>query len=232
MRAAIPRPAALLATRAQPPFSASASPRSRPDEAEPQMRWQAFTSLGYGARGVLYFCYWSPTGASFPWGGAMMVPRALPGGPAVFQPGPKLAQAARINAKLAAFGNFVLPAAHAGVFVANGTGASSAAVPSAASGGALAAIGGSGAGPTWAALVGAYASPGAGWASAVLLQNQDWVFPAVLNVTFTPQAPAAWELDPATGSIAPAWDDAPALPGFQLYVDAGDARLLVFPAAN
>lgn len=22
--------------------------------------WQVFTSVGYGAKGVLYFCYWNP----------------------------------------------------------------------------------------------------------------------------------------------------------------------------
>ena len=29
-----------------------------PDPTEAQIRWQVFTSLAYGAKGVLYFCYW------------------------------------------------------------------------------------------------------------------------------------------------------------------------------
>lgn len=160
----------------------------------------------------------------------MMVPRSLGGAAPVYQPGPKLAQAARINAKLESFGTFLLPAAHAGVFLANGTGADTTAVPEGAGGGGLATVGGSGAGPTWSVLVGAYASPGPAWASAVLVQNQDWAYPAVLSAGFAPNT-TAWELDPVSGTVSPAWDDAPALPGFQLYVDAGDARLLVFPAA-
>jgi hypothetical protein len=30
------------------------------DPSEPQLRWQIATSLAYGARGVIYFCYWTP----------------------------------------------------------------------------------------------------------------------------------------------------------------------------
>ena len=28
-----------------------------PDPTEAQVRWQAFTSLAFGAKGLLYFCY-------------------------------------------------------------------------------------------------------------------------------------------------------------------------------
>ena len=31
---------------------------------EAQLAWQIFTSLTYGAKGILYFCYWSPVGQS------------------------------------------------------------------------------------------------------------------------------------------------------------------------
>ena len=198
----------------------------RPDVSEAQMRWQAFTSLDDGARGVLYFCYWSPTGTSFLWGGALMVPRSLGGGTPVYQPGPKLAQAARINAKLSTFGSFLLSAVHTGVFLANGTGNNT--VPVTGANGVVTAIGGSGAGPAWSVLLGAYASPAPTWGSAVILQNQDWVYPAVFSILFAANT-TAWEVNPTTGSIAAAWNDAPGLGGFELYVDAGDARLFVFP---
>ena len=32
----------------------------RIDPTEAQIRWQIFTSVAYGAKGVLYFCYWTP----------------------------------------------------------------------------------------------------------------------------------------------------------------------------
>ena len=189
------------------------------------MRWQVYTSLAYGARGVLYFCYWSPVGTTFAWGGALMVPRSLAGGPSTYQPGPKLAQAARINAKLLTYGTFLLQAAHTAIFLSNGTASAVVPVP-AYNGGGITAIGGCGAGPTWAALLGFYESPSPEWKGAVLLQNQDWVYPAVLDVTLAANA-TVWEVDPITGAVAQAWDDAPELPGFQLNVDSGDARLLL-----
>ena len=42
------------------------------DPTEAQLRWQVFTSIAYGAKGVLYFCYWTPTGDEFPKGGAIL----------------------------------------------------------------------------------------------------------------------------------------------------------------
>jgi len=32
------------------------------DPTEAQLRWQIYTSLAYGAKGVMYFCYWTPRG--------------------------------------------------------------------------------------------------------------------------------------------------------------------------
>ena len=48
------------------------------DPTEAQFRWQIFTSLAYGAKGVLYFCYFSPAGPG-------MFAR---GGGVVYQQGP------------------------------------------------------------------------------------------------------------------------------------------------
>ena len=42
------------------------------DPTEAQLRWQIFTSLAYGAKGVMYFCYWTPRGHEFPKGGAIL----------------------------------------------------------------------------------------------------------------------------------------------------------------
>lgn len=36
------------------------------DPTEAQIRWQVYSSLVYGAKGVLYFCYYTPRGKTFP----------------------------------------------------------------------------------------------------------------------------------------------------------------------
>ena len=42
------------------------------DPTESQIRWQVYTSIAYGAKGVLYFCYYTPGGGEFPKGGAII----------------------------------------------------------------------------------------------------------------------------------------------------------------
>jgi hypothetical protein len=202
----------------------------RADISESQLRWQAFSSLAHGASGVLYFCYWSPEGADFAWASAIMTPRApLAGGAAAYAPGPHYAQAARINAKLAVLGSFLLRAHSTAVFAANGTGSGAAPAPAAAA--PVLTYGGSGAGPAWSLLAGAFDLPAAAapYTHALLLTNQDPDAPTLATLTLAAGAEAAaFELDAATGAVTPALDDAPDLPGWQLAIEAGDARLLVF----
>ena len=48
------------------------------DVSEGEMRLQIYTSLALGAKGVLYFCYWSPINDhTFLRGQAIMTPRAM-----------------------------------------------------------------------------------------------------------------------------------------------------------
>jgi len=42
------------------------------DPTEGQLRWQIYTSLAFGAKGIMYFCYWTPTGGEFPKGYAII----------------------------------------------------------------------------------------------------------------------------------------------------------------
>ena len=42
------------------------------DPTEADLRWQIYTSLAYGAKGVLYFCYFTPVSDEFPKGGAII----------------------------------------------------------------------------------------------------------------------------------------------------------------
>jgi hypothetical protein len=216
-------------------FFSSMPFNGRADQTESQLRWQAYTSLAYGAAGVLYFCYWSPDGASFTWGNAIIAPRVPMNGSAaeiVYSPGPHYAQAARINSKLRVLGDFLLPAAPDGVFLTSGNGTQSAAVPAGTPAGAvLATVGGSGSGPTWAVLLGAFtcgSSTRAACTTAVLVHNQDPDAALLLTLSLAGGAPVPREVDGETGSVGVAWDDAPGLAGWQVALEAGDARLFLF----
>jgi hypothetical protein len=195
----------------------------RPDVTEAQLRWQVFSSLAYGAKGLLYFCYWSPTGTSFAWGNALMTPRALPGGSPVYQPGPHFGQATRVNQRLYAYGAFLLRATSSAVVRARGDGGGGGPQPGVGPVAALQSSIVGGANVPWSALLGAFTLPGGG--VAVLVHNQDVNYPVILNLTLSGAPPG--EVDPATGAVAPAWSDVVG-PGFHVALEAGDARLLVW----
>jgi hypothetical protein len=206
---------------------------NRSDVTESQLRWQAFTSLAHGAAGVLYFCYWTPTGDSFLWGGGVYAPFAPVGGGApVYAPGPHYAHAQRINAKLRTLGDFLVRARSVAVFEANGTRASSAPAPAAAA--PLARVGGSDSGPAWSLLCGVFALPASAAPATlgILVTNQDADLPVLATLRLSPGARRPLELDPKSGAITVALDDAPALGGgadtFRWALEAGDARLLLF----
>lgn len=83
------------------------------DVSEGEMRWQIYTSLALGAKGVLYFCYWSPINDhTFLRGQAIMTPRAMELGkaPTIDQqvPSQKYPIVQRLNSKLKVLGNFLL----------------------------------------------------------------------------------------------------------------------------
>ena len=73
---------------------------SQYDISEAELRWQAYTSLAIGSKGVLYFCYWTPPGDDFKRGQAIMTP--TPGKPPNIgdqSPGHKYLMVQRINSK-------------------------------------------------------------------------------------------------------------------------------------
>jgi hypothetical protein len=205
----------------------------RGDITEAQLRWQAYTSLAYGASGLLYFCYWTPAGSSFLWGNAIIAPRVpLAGGDVQYVPGPHYAQAGRLNGKLKALGTFLLHATSTGVFAASGNGTQTVALPpGTGAAGVLAAVAGSGAGPSWSTFLGAFTLPSGG-GTAVLVHNQAVDATLLLTLTLASNATAALpqEVDGSTGVLSPAYDDAPYLPGWQVALEEGDARLFVWPA--
>ena len=212
-------------------FFAAMPFNGRPDVSEGQMRWQIWTSVAHGAKGVLYFCYWSPAGDSFAWGGALMYPRVpVVGGPAVYGTGEHYAQAQRINVRLAAIGKRLFRANTTAVASANGTAAGTITAGDAGAG-QIAQFGGSGSGSTWSLLLGAFILPrddaSFNFTAAVLVVNQDPDNPVLATLIFAAGARPVFEVSP-TGSAFPALDDAPAIQDYQASLQAGDARLFVF----
>jgi hypothetical protein len=202
---------------------------NRSDISEGQIRWQVFSSLAFGARGILYFCYWTPDGPDFVWAQGLITPKSLPGGTIMYVPGSHFPQISRINIKLGFFGSFLLNATSNWIFNATGIDADMVPVPINDAG--IISIGGSGAGSSWSLLLGAFTLPStlatvASSSTAFILQNQDFIAPALLTISFT-EGTMPFEIDPESGSQIPLLDDAPLLSGFQLSLVEGDARVIV-----
>lgn len=176
------------------------------DPTEAQLRWQIFASVAYGARGVLYFCYWTPEGAEFPKGGAILT--------ADGRRTRHYGQAQRINAKLKAWGPHLmtLTSEAAGKITAPATAGT----------------------PLRALSEGEFVygvlrqEDGR---RALVLVNHSTGYTAWPTVEFDVPAAEVMELDADAGALAPVIDDSPAMPGLQLSFDAGDARLFVLPPA-
>ena len=96
------------------------------DISESQLRWQIYTSLAIGSKGVLYFCYWTPDGGDFLRGQAIMTPdcsTVKPGEKCDISdqvPSRKYPIVQRINAKLSVLGGFLLERASSAVLQAAG----------------------------------------------------------------------------------------------------------------
>lgn len=193
----------------------------RIDPTEAQIRWQIFTSVAYGAKGVLYFCYWTPgkgnhgTG-EFPKGGAIITAEGLRTR--------HYDEARRINAELKNFGPTLMKLTSTKVVRATtgdrandlltGTGVRS-----------IARVGGD---PDSQFIVGAFVH--ADGRRAVALVNDSYSYTAWPTAEFDVPANDVVEIDKSTGKEHPVIDDSPELPGLQLSFGPGDGRLFLLPA--
>ena len=145
---------------------------SQYDISEAELRWQAYTSLAIGSKGVLYFCYWTPPGDDFTRGQAIMTP--TPGKPpniANQSPGHKYLMVQRINSKLRVFGNWLLKRVSSAVVQTSGYGNTVLKhLP-------WASINGSATGPNSEFMLGCYDRN-----NTILLVNQDSNHPALATV--------------------------------------------------
>lgn len=193
----------------------------RMDPTEAQIRWQIFTAIAYGAKGVLHFCYWTPgqgnagTG-EFPKGGAILTAEG--------RRTRHYDEARRINAEVKHWGPTLMQLTGEGVLRVN-TGKEPAAV---LTNGPVRDLQRVGHDPHAELVVGRLRH--ADGRRAVVLVNHDHAYTAWPTVTFEAEPGDVREVDKATGAEVSLVDDSPELPGIQLSFGAGDGRLFLLPA--
>jgi len=183
------------------------------DPTEAQIRWQIYTSLAYGAKGVLYFCYWTPVGPVFRRGGALIN--------ADGNPTRHYHQARRINAKLKNLGPTLMQLTSEAVYrVSPGT--NPAAVLKVSPLKSL---------TPGDYLIGVFKHTDG--RTAVLLNNYSYCYSAWPTVEFAAPRRSITELDPNTGKEVPVVDASPGMPGLQISLGAAEGRLfLIRPKEN
>ncbi|MBN1488953.1 MAG: hypothetical protein JXA69_03460 [Phycisphaerae bacterium] len=183
-------------------------PHSDPTEA--QLRWQIYASLAYGAKGVLYFCYWTPTGGEFPKGGAIITAEG--------RRTRHYDQAKRINAALKNLGPTLMRLTSTGVHRVGPKDDPAAVLL----GSPIRSL------TRDDYLVGTFRH--ADGRRAALLVNYHFAYTAWPTVGFDADPAEVVEVCPDTGKEIPVLDCSPAMAGLQISLDAGAGRLFLLPA--
>ena len=181
------------------------------DPTEAQIRWQIFTSLAYGSKGVLYFCYWTPGkgaagGGEFPKGGAIITAEGLKTR--------HYEQAKRINFAVKNLGPTLMKLTSTDVIrikPADDPAALLSGMPlkSVSKGGDY--------------LIGVFKH--ADGRRAVLLNNYDYNYTTWPTVEFASEGVV--EVDQSDGTERAVRDDSPEMAGLQVSLDAGEGRLFL-----
>ena len=184
------------------------------DPTEAQVRWQVNASLVYGAKGLLYFCYFTPGGDEFPKGGAI-----------IGQDGLKThhyAQAKRINKMLQSYGKVLMDCTSTDVAqIMPGDTPSEKLRQS-----GIRDIKRDRVDPPHDYLVGTFRHKSG--RRAVMLMNNRFAYSAWPTVEFDVRSgQRVVEIDPETGREVPLHDASPAMAGVQLPLMDGGARLFL-----
>ena len=179
------------------------------DPTEAQIKWQIYTSLAYGSKGVLYFCYWTPQGNEFPKGGAIIT--------ADGRKTRHYEQAKRINHAVKQLGPTLMLLKSVGVYRVDadcdpGDVLRDTPVRSLTEGDYL---------------IGLFKH--ADGRSAVLLNNYSVAYTAWPTVRFSTPVEQVREVCKVTGKEIPVVDDSPAMEGLQISLDSGEGRLFLLP---
>ncbi len=177
------------------------------DPTEAQLRWQIYTSIAYGAKGVLYFCYFTPLGHEFSKGGAIITAEG--------QKTRHYEQAKRINLNLKNLGSTLMELTSTGVYritpddnpnqVLRGS-----PITNLTNGDYL---------------IGVFKHVDG--RLAVLLNNYSFAFTAWSTVKFNIPVNQVREVCKKTGREILVVDDSPAMEGLQISLDSGEGRLFL-----
>jgi hypothetical protein len=185
------------------------------DPTEDQLRWQIYASLSYGAKGVLYFCYYTPVSPEFPKGGAII---ARDG-----QRTRHWEQARLINAGLKNLGPVLMKLTSTEVRRVTPECAPAEALKDTP----IRDITRDAVDPPNDYLVGVFRHEDG--RRAVMLMNYRFAYTAWPTVDFDTPAEQVKEVDKATAQEIAVRDDSPEMPGVQVSLDAGEGRLFLMP---
>ena len=180
-----------------------------PDPTEAQLRWQVYTSVAYGSRGVLYFCYWTPGGDEFPKGGAIITAEG--------RKTRHYDQARRINAALNHLGPTLMQLTSVSVIRIKPDDDPARLL----AGSPIKSM------TPGDYLVGIFRHKDG--RSAVLINNYSITYTAWPTVEFAVPVSNVREVDKKTGAEIPCLDDSPAMEGLQVSLDSGEGRLFLVP---
>ena len=185
------------------------------DPTEAQVRWQVFASLTHGAKGVLYFCYYTPKGNEFPKGGAI-----------IGRDDRKTRhwyQARRLNQQLKHLGPTLMQLTSTGVYR----------IPpesepeSKLKGTPVTRISRADHDLHFDYLVGVFDH--ADGRQAVMLTNYHFAYSQWPTVEFVAEVDRITEIDKWSGKEIRVIDDSPDMEGLQISLDAGEGRLFLLP---
>jgi hypothetical protein len=185
------------------------------DPTESQIRWQIFSSLAYGAKGVIYFNYGTPKTFEFPKGGGI-----------IRRDGTRTRhwyQAKRINAIVKNLGPTLMQLENIGVFRVK-PGDDPASV---LAGTPIKTMTRADVDPPHDYLIGVFQHLDG--RRAVLLNNYRYAYTAWPTVEFDVPLEHVSEIDRRSGKAIPVYDDSPDMTGLQISLDAGEGRLFLLP---
>ncbi len=188
------------------------------DPTESQIRWQIFTSLAYGAKGVIYFNYGTPKTFEFPKGGGI-----------VRRDGTRTRhwyQAKRINAVIKNLGPTLMQLENIGVYRVKPDGDPGVVLK----GTPIVTMTRAEVDPPHDYLVGVFRLVDG--RRAVLVTNYRFAYTAWPTVEFDVPIDQVHEISQQTGETVPVYDDSPDMDGLQISLDAGGGRLFVLPALS
>ncbi|MBN2513495.1 MAG: beta-galactosidase [Sedimentisphaerales bacterium] len=177
------------------------------DPTEAQLRWQIYTSLAYGAKGVLYFCYYTPAGGEFPKGGAIITRDD--------RKTRHYYEAQRINRAIRNLGPTLMKLTSTRVYRIEPKDKPAAILK----GSPIRQL------TAGDYLVGEFVHEDG--RKAVLLNNYDFAYSSWPTVTFEAPVESVLEIDPETSEARPVIDDSPAMEGLQISLDSGAGRLFI-----